>query len=103
MTFSARLPLLLTPPCRTYQALLHFLQDSVLFARAWIQKVHLSLPQAFNERDAQRARDILQVLSPAGRIPMVSERKPDLDTPVPTPIKSVMVEKFKDKSGLEKL
>jgi len=102
-TFFAAPPPLLTPPIHTYQALLHFLQDSVLFVKAWIQKAHLGLPQAFNERDTQRARDILQVLSPAEGIQTVSECKPDLHTPITPPKKSVMTEKIRDKSGLEKL
>lgn len=53
------------PPNRAYQALLHFLQHSFFFVKAWTQEVHLSLPKAFNERDTQRAWNVLQVLSPA--------------------------------------
>lgn len=95
-------PPLLTPPSHTHQALLHFLQDSIPFVMAWIQKVHSCPPQTFKERDAQRACDVLQVLRTAERIQTVSECKPDLHTPTTIPIKSVMTETFRDKAGLEK-
>lgn len=60
-------PPLLTPLSHTHQALLYFLQDSILFVMAWVQKVHSSLPQTFKERDTQRACNILQVLRTAER------------------------------------
>lgn len=91
------------PPNQAYQALLHFLQDSVFFVKAWIQEVHLSLPKAFNERDTQRARNILQVLNPAKIIEMVSECKPDSQMPKTTPIKSVETEKIQRQAWIWKM
>lgn len=81
--FCAAPPLPLTPPSHSpnhaYQALLHFLQDSIFFVKAWIQEVHLSFPKAFKERDTQGAWNILQVLNPVKRIKMVLECKPDCE------------------------
>lgn len=95
-------PPLLTPLSHTHQALLHFLQDSIPFVMAWIQKVHSSLPQTFKERDTQRACNVPQVLRTAERIQKVSECKRDLHTPTTIPVKSVMTEIFRAKAGLEK-
>lgn len=91
------------PPNHAYQALLHFLQDSIFFVKAWIQEIHLSFPKAFNERDTQGAWNILQVLNPAKRIKMISECKPDAQMPKTTPIKSVETEKIQRQSWTWKM